>query len=67
MYFRLDDVNKNLRHTEEAVDIHFLNALFKMHSNRKLLFYIVIIFLNITIFAVFLTNKCSLGEHKRFL
>jgi len=33
----------------------------------KQLFYIVIIFHNITVFYFILLNKCSLGEHKRLL
>ncbi len=33
-----------------------------MENNK---FLIVIIFDNITVFTVFLSNKCSFGEHKK--
>lgn len=40
---------------------------FKMSYNRKLPFYIVIIFCNIAVFTVFLIRQSSLGEHNKRL
>lgn len=34
-------------------------------KKKRELFYVVIIFQNITVFTVFSSNKCSLNEHKR--
>jgi len=44
---------------------HHRNKLhFKIYSNRKQFFEFVITFTNITVFTVFLINKCSLGEQE---
>ncbi len=50
--------------------LHLINKLHsKIYANRKLLFLIVKIFHNITIFIAFFAAlyKYSLGEHKRLI